>query len=129
MRKYFTQLLYLTHEIMTLSKIANIGAIPFLFLFALEPILKCFKTYLFFMVLLAVIWFIILTRYIISTFKKSTPIQKYIIDIKNMSFINILICILGFSISYMYESSLAKFWVFIFGIEIISYILNLKKVK
>lgn len=81
------------------------------------------------MVLLAVIWFIILTRYIISTFKKSTPIQKYIIDIKNMSFINILICILGFSISYMYESSLAKFWVFIFGIEIISYILNLKKVK
>ena len=112
-----------------ISKIANISAIPFLILFSLEPILNCFKTYWLFMVLLAVVWFIILTWYILSIFKKGTPIQKYIFDIKKMSFINLLICILGFSISYMYKSSLIKFWVFIFCIEIINYVLNLKKVK
>ena len=112
-----------------ISKIANIGAIPFLILLSLEPILNCFKTYWLFMVLLAVVWFIILTWYILSIFKKGTPIQKYIFDIKKMSFINLLICILGFSISYMYKSSLIKFWVFIFCIEIINYVLNLKKVK
>ena len=44
-----------------ISKIANIGAIPFLILLSLEPILNCFKTYWLFMVLLAVVWFIILT--------------------------------------------------------------------
>ena len=109
---------------MEISKITNIGAIPFLILFSLEPVLKCFKTYWLFIVLSTVIWFIILTWYIVSIFKKSTPIQKYIFDIKNMSFINFLICILGFSISYMYESSLVKFWLFIFCIEIINYIIN-----
>ena len=67
---------------MQISKIANIGAIPFLILFSLEPILNCFKTYWLFMVLLAVVWFIILTWYIFSIFKKGTPIQKYIFDIK-----------------------------------------------
>lgn len=112
-----------------ISKIANISAIPFLILFSLEPILNSFKTYWLFMVLLAVVWFIILTWYILSIFKKGTPIQKYIFDIKKMSFINMLICILGFSISYMYKSSLIRFWVFIFCIEIINYVLNLKKVK
>ena len=114
---------------MEISKITNIGAIPFLILFSLEPVLKCFQTYWFFMVLLTVIWFIILTWYIVSVFKKSTPVQKYIFDIKNMSFINFLICIFGFSISYIYKYSLVKFWVVIFGIEIINYIINLKKIK
>ena len=37
-----------------ISKIANLGAIPFLILLSLEPILNCFKTYWLFMVLLAV---------------------------------------------------------------------------
>lgn len=105
-----------------ISKIANISAIPFLILLSLEPILNCFKTYWLFMVLLAVIWFIILTWYILSIFKKGTPIQKYIFDIKKcrsliFSFVFwdlvLVICtnlhLLNFGYSYLALKSLIMF--------------------
>ncbi len=81
------------------------------------------------MILLAAIGFVTLTCYIINIFKKNTSIMEYILDTRKVAYINIAICVIGLIISYIYESPLIKFWIFIFFIECISCIQNLKKGK
>lgn len=98
-------------------------------MFSLEPILNGFTVYWILVMLLAIIGFVALTCYIINIFKKNTSIKEYILDTRKVAYINIAICVVGIIISYIYVSPLIKFWIFIFFIECINYIQNLKRGK
>ena len=82
-------------------------------LFAFEPIIAFSYVYFWIMSALATMAFIALVGFIIGIFKKKISIQNGFIKEGNILFVHLFVSILGIIISYIYQSSLLNFWIFI----------------
>jgi len=97
----------------------NVGYILFLLLFAFEPIIASSDVYFWIMLALATIGFIALVGFIIGVFKKKISMQNGLIKEGNILFIHLFISILGIIISYIYQSALLNFWIFILVLNLL----------
>lgn len=97
----------------------NVGYIPFLSLFAFEPIIPSSDVYFWIMPALATIGFIALVGFIIGVFKKKISIQNGLIKERKNLFFHLFISILGIIISYIYQPLLLSFWIFILVLSLL----------
>ena len=88
-------------------------------LFAFEPIIASSDVYFWIMSALATTGFIALVGFIIGVFKKKISMQNGLIKERNILFVHLFVFILGIIISYIYQSSLLNFWIFILVLSLL----------
>ncbi len=99
----------------------------FCLLFALEPVIGNYKYYWCLMLLLGVAAFALLIGYIKKEYNSPQIIPQSVKDIEKTSLPCLLISIFGIIISHIYKSTLFKFWIFVFFIELVIYIQKVRK--
>lgn len=91
----------------------NAGCLFFLLLYALKPIIGSSDTYWWVVSALEVMGFAVLLASIIVGFKRKLRIPSSSKNFGKTIYAYLFVSILGIIISYIYQSTLLKFWIFI----------------
>jgi hypothetical protein len=98
---------------------ADTGMLLFCLLLTLEPILGHSDVYWYLMSFLVLIGFFVLIGFIIGVFKRKVSIPESLARLKKTSYLYFSVFIVGLIISFAYHSSMYKFWLSIFVIELV----------
>ena len=100
--------------------LADKGVLLFCLLFALEPILGHNDVYWYLMAFLGLIGFLVLIGFMIGAFMRKVSMADFLASVKKTSYLYFSVFIVGIIISLACHSSMYKFWLSVFVIELVA---------